>query len=629
MKFHCLLLFLISTSPAYADTEQGSTSEAHEMSPEERRQERLERIRARRLERESERASSQERRGQSDTNVEMESIPSTRQLLREMFEGRILVVESVPLSAGPRPWSPVVIEERVPRSVLPHCLAGLDPFSSAMGIWHEGERTGLEIVSSVELTVAHFLGFMPGDRITHINTDPVDSLSALRRVKRRSRRGQDCVYSVQRGVFPVELTVSRYGTSENSLVLDVLRPGEPSFPADLPDTITESRQISRVVLLAFLSESSPGSWAIPSASNGDAFEAVSGPWGDMGFAMGDTVVKINGHDTGVTTGGMERLLATLLVEDQLTLEVQGAAGDIRTLHFHAEGSPMPQAEIFVSENPIIQTFGQGLNTRTVLERVREENDADVAPRLEFRAMPRVQLELRHEFLNEATWRLARDPEATVLGLVVWDPGPTMKELGVADGDVLLAINGQTPASVEDLADALEKDLEPLTLQLQSSQDDLSARVLFRNLSGEQIRVLEQERPRAVHVTFDSGVEPVAFASLEEIPGPDLLLGLFDDVRLYPYMDSDLHVLGYRLSGMRRGSVLRRMGLMNGDILHGTKHIGMTSMDDVMRMTDLLTGSGVGFRVELQLTRRNQRITVIVERSPDGGWDEVGTAYLAE
>lgn len=81
--------------------------------------------------------------------------------------------------------------------------------------------------------------------------------------------------------------------------------------------------------------------------------------------------------------------------------------------------------------------------------------------------------------------------------------------------------------------------------------------------------------------------------------------LASQVRVAPHKGADGNVDGYRLSGIRRNSFFKQLGVKNGDIVHSVNGHELTSMSNAMSAFESLQ-SEKAFTFEL--TRRNQRET---------------------
>ena len=81
--------------------------------------------------------------------------------------------------------------------------------------------------------------------------------------------------------------------------------------------------------------------------------------------------------------------------------------------------------------------------------------------------------------------------------------------------------------------------------------------------------------------------------------------LYSQIRAVPHKGPDGQVDGYRLSGIRRKSVFHKLGIKNGDIVHGVNGQSLTSMSAAM---DAFNGLQNDKNFSFELTRRNNRKT---------------------
>ena len=81
--------------------------------------------------------------------------------------------------------------------------------------------------------------------------------------------------------------------------------------------------------------------------------------------------------------------------------------------------------------------------------------------------------------------------------------------------------------------------------------------------------------------------------------------LATQIRVVPHKDTGGDIDGYRLSGIRRGSLFDKLGIKNGDIVHGVNGMGLTSADGALKAYQSLQSES-GFTFDL--TRRNQKQT---------------------
>jgi general secretion pathway protein C len=85
--------------------------------------------------------------------------------------------------------------------------------------------------------------------------------------------------------------------------------------------------------------------------------------------------------------------------------------------------------------------------------------------------------------------------------------------------------------------------------------------------------------------------------------------LIAKVRAVPHKGDDGQVDGYRLSAIRRGSILDKLGIKNGDIVHGVNGTGLTSTSGAMGAFQALQSES---NFSFDLTRRRQKVSVDYE-----------------
>ncbi len=95
---------------------------------------------------------------------------------------------------------------------------------------------------------------------------------------------------------------------------------------------------------------------------------------------------------------------------------------------------------------------------------------------------------------------------------------------------------------------------------------------------------------------DQEVVDTHMGNLEKLAG---------SVRAVPHRGPDGEIDGYRLSAIRRGSLLDKLGVKNGDVFHAVNSLPLTSIDGAMKAFNSLQ-SDKSFNFEL--TRRNQKVT---------------------
>ena len=77
----------------------------------------------------------------------------------------------------------------------------------------------------------------------------------------------------------------------------------------------------------------------------------------------------------------------------------------------------------------------------------------------------------------------------------------------------------------------------------------------------------------------------------------------------PHEGPDGRADGYRLSGIRRGSLLSRLGIRNGDIVHSVNGAPLTSASEALESASRLRGAT---RLSIHLTRRATPTTIETE-----------------
>jgi type II secretion system protein C len=78
------------------------------------------------------------------------------------------------------------------------------------------------------------------------------------------------------------------------------------------------------------------------------------------------------------------------------------------------------------------------------------------------------------------------------------------------------------------------------------------------------------------------------------------------VRVRPHRDSDGNVDGYRLSAIRRGTILDKLGVKNGDIVHEVNGYSLNSSSGAMTAFQSLQSESA---FQFDISRRNKRRTI--------------------
>lgn len=118
-----------------------------------------------------------------------------------------------------------------------------------------------------------------------------------------------------------------------------------------------------------------------------------------------------------------------------------------------------------------------------------------------------------------------------------------------------------------------------------------------SLDGAGITTIGEGQFRVARGTFD---------------GVDAFEDLMSMVRLVPHKDEQGEVDGYRMSGIRRGSVARKLGFLNGDILHSVNDVVVGSMSTALEVVEGLQDAD---HVTVQVFRRSQLLTRTYEVVP--------------
>ena len=85
--------------------------------------------------------------------------------------------------------------------------------------------------------------------------------------------------------------------------------------------------------------------------------------------------------------------------------------------------------------------------------------------------------------------------------------------------------------------------------------------------------------------------------------------LYSQIRAVPHKDADGNIDGYRLSGIRRKSIFYKLGVKNGDIVHGVNGKELNSMSNAMDAFNSLQNSR---SFSFDVTRRRQKQTMEYE-----------------
>ena len=103
--------------------------------------------------------------------------------------------------------------------------------------------------------------------------------------------------------------------------------------------------------------------------------------------------------------------------------------------------------------------------------------------------------------------------------------------------------------------------------------------------------------------LEVGVEAAALQTL--LADPDKVAGM---MRVIPHKNGQGELDGFRLSGIRRGTLIEGLGLRNGDILHAVNGLPVTSVEEAMAAHAQLPERG---DVRLKLTRRSVPAELVI------------------
>lgn len=154
--------------------------------------------------------------------------------------------------------------------------------------------------------------------------------------------------------------------------------------------------------------------------------------------------------------------------------------------------------------------------------------------------------------------------------------------------------------------------DPRVAELEAVVDDLRARV----------ERLEERPPLDVEdvleaIQKDSLPEPVTDrgepleVTTALLDDPEQLAGM---ARLLLHRGPDGEYDGYRISAIRRGSLLDRVGIANGDIIHALNGHELTSMEASMRAYSEVVETRPA-EVRLRITRRGTPVDLTIPITP--------------
>ena len=139
---------------------------------------------------------------------------------------------------------------------------------------------------------------------------------------------------------------------------------------------------------------------------------------------------------------------------------------------------------------------------------------------------------------------------------------------------------------------------------------LRGKVVLRIENRDEILTMDETRrtppEKTYHVSSPVGrVTTVTVSRSDVKKSLENINELLSQVRIRPHF-KDGRPDGLVLSRVRRDSIFAKLGLKNGDIVHGVNNRNIKSPDDMM---DFYTKLKSGSRVSLQINRRGQRKTI--------------------
>ncbi|MEM9452884.1 MAG: hypothetical protein AAGF11_01810 [Myxococcota bacterium] len=203
-----------------------------------------------------------------------------------------------------------------------------------------------------------------------------------------------------------------------------------------------------------------------------------------------------------------------------------------------------------------------------------------------------------------------------------------------DGEALAAVSSRLEATQQRLT-AIETKLDALTTTLQDQAlalEPLTAWAAERKAQDETHEARRRERGAMLRpdarpnpagtssselkaATEGIQCEGLETAKIECKVDRALLDDLMDDpaklarqARIVPKQEGG-SVVGYKFYGIRSGSLPKRLGIENGDMLTAVDGKALTSIDQAM---EIYAGLRTATRIELSLERRGKAIALVVE-----------------
>ncbi|MCK6502851.1 hypothetical protein L6R53_05540 [Myxococcota bacterium] len=197
-----------------------------------------------------------------------------------------------------------------------------------------------------------------------------------------------------------------------------------------------------------------------------------------------------------------------------------------------------------------------------------------------------------------------DLDATLLATVVADPPEY--------SSALIARKGGDDAKGYGIGDDLWGEgtvvgIEPKRVIIERSDGSrefiaMGGEAQVKKSTTRSLREGEGEGEEGVEQTGENKFVVDAALVEEALKDPEKLAS---QVRVAPHKDENGQIDGYRMSGIRRNSLFKKLGIKNGDVVHSVNGQPLTSMQSAMSAYESLQNDK---NFSFEITRRNQRQT---------------------
>lgn len=197
-----------------------------------------------------------------------------------------------------------------------------------------------------------------------------------------------------------------------------------------------------------------------------------------------------------------------------------------------------------------------------------------------------------------------DLDATLLATVVADPPEY--------SSALIARKGGNDAKGYGIGDDLWGEgkvvgIEPKRVIIERSDGSrefiaMGGEAQVKKSTTRSLREGDGEGEEGVEQTGENKFVVDAALVEEALKDPEKLAS---QVRVAPHKDANGQIDGYRMSGIRRNSLFKKLGIKNGDVVHTVNGQPLTSMQSAMSAYESLQNDK---NFSFEITRRNQRQT---------------------